>query len=264
MHKFHQLSTDEFVPISHENQYLFHRYDVISNFLGLYLQKDFKDILAKPVFNNYTIEWYSIYDHLVDVRDHADLAPSAYQQYFKFIDQVQLKIKELKYSRDVDDNDWAKILQSIFNQKDNVIYSNGENICIVWGWQFDNQSTFRPTLEQQQLHIPIEKVDIPTEVNPPSSAIPITEEEQDDDFQEEAPAPDLPEEEVYLEEMEAPFQEDYFVEDYMDNIPSEQPEEEGVGFLEYLRLFASKYWWLLLFLLLATLIVFTYKSTIYK
>lgn len=246
MVKFYEISTDQFKPLSHDNQYLFNRYEQVANFLAKYLDKSYKDILARPIQKGYVVEWYSQFEDLKDVRNETALAISGYHLYYQFLEALELKIEELSKSKDVDNQDWAKILTHIFNEKDNFIFCNGEEIAIVWGWGFNNNKIYKPDLETvahppniipEDEEIPVP----PIESNPPNEDV-----VEDNPFIEEEP-----EEEIIEEEIE----EETEPEDI-------QPKENK--FLEFLKWFASKYWWLLIVLITLIAFVFTLKAIKYS
>ncbi len=59
MHKFYTLSTDSFVPISHDNKHLFNTYELVNNFIRTRIATAYRNILAKPILHNYEVDWYS-------------------------------------------------------------------------------------------------------------------------------------------------------------------------------------------------------------
>lgn len=254
MDKFYEISTDTYTPNSHENQYLFERYDQITNFITLYIAPDKKFILAKPIKNEYQIEWYSPFGGLKDVRENKELANYAYSVYFEVSSIIEGKIKELEHSIDLDKKTWANILAMVFNSEDNLIFSNGKEISIVWGWKFNNNQIFKPDFK----HIERDKgakadheVDLSIDLETPEKDQP----RESENIQINNEEPVDQEEQIDAEE--------YVVEELMpQDIEEEQPEVEslGNGFLNFLKWFAGKYWWILAVLLLLIALVFTFKS----
>ena len=53
MHKFYTLSTDSFVPISHDNKHLFNTYELVNNFIRTRIATAYRNILAKPILINF-------------------------------------------------------------------------------------------------------------------------------------------------------------------------------------------------------------------
>lgn len=240
MQKFYEISTDKYAPLSYENQYLHTRYEQIANLLSLYLDKDYKYILAKPIHNGYQIEWYSPFKNLQDVRGNKGLSDFGYFQYHTFLEDLKKKINEYANSRDPDKQDWANILNQVFNSKDNIVFSNGDNISIIWGWKFDNKEIYKPNITP-----PLKEEPTIVPDTPPG-----------EDVLDETPEQKANPEEKTVEETEPeiklPIDE-----------PSTEPEREN-GFINFLKWFASRYAWLLILLIILTALVFTFKSLKYN
>lgn len=232
MNKFHQIPTDSFVPISHDNSYLFNHYDKVANFLAFNLEKNYKNILAKPVQNGYAFDWFSNYDNLKNINE---LPKSASEtellKYWEFIDVIQHKISQLSDSNDENNTNWAELLSKVFDHQNNFIFSNGTNLSIVWGWKFDNIQNYKPNFAAKI--DPIYQIEEPIESQP----IPIPQDVLEEEFIEEP---------VEEEEIQP------------DNLDEEIKEE--TSFLEFLKWFASTYWWLLWVLTALIAFVFFIKS----
>ncbi len=254
MIKFYNINTEAFVPISHEKSYLFNFYDKLSNFLAINISSQYKlkHFLAKPVKNNYEIDFYSSYNGLVSLED---LQPNdkdkVLTKYWDIIDIINKKIEVLERSKDDNNKDWAKLLKLVFNDKNNLVYSNGNDICIIWGWKFENNSNYKPVVLPP----------ITPSVSPPIVDTPETEEptEPTEPNPTEKPIVDLPE----TEEPEQESTEETVVDTPETVIEiKEEPidEAKNASFLEFLKWFASKYWWFLIVLLVLIAIVFFLKS----
>lgn len=232
MNKFHQIPTDSFVPISHDNSYLFNHYDKVANFLAFNLEKNYKNILAKPVQNGYAFDWFSNYDNLKNINE---LPKSASEtellKYWEFIDVIQHKISQLSDSNDENNTNWAELLSKVFDHQNNFIFSNGTNLSIVWGWKFDNIQNYKPNFAAKI--DPIYQIEEPIESQP----TPIPQDVLEEEFIEEP---------VEDEEIQP------------DNFDEEIKEE--TSFLEFLKWFASTYWWLLWVLTALIAFVFFIKS----
>lgn len=242
MNKFHQIPTDKFVPISHDNGYLFTHYDKVANFLAFNLELNYKNILAKPVQNGYVFDWFSIHENLVNINAQNSVeSESGLLKYWEFIAVINAKIQQLSTSNEENNKNWASLLTKVFNHQDNFIFSNGKDICIVWGWKFDNNENYKPNIAKKQNpdlisekaeSIPSEQIQIsPQEMEPVYSfAEPILE--------------------------QTPIEEEEVIEEIPIN---ENNENEKFSFLEFLKWFASKYWWLLLILLGLIMLVAVFK-----
>ncbi len=240
MNKFHQIPTDTFVPISHDNSYLFNHYDKIANFLAFNLEKNYKNILAKPVQNGYMFDWFSIYDNLISNNDkNKEESENELLKYWEFIEVINAKINQLSNSNDENNKNWAKLLTKVFNQKDNFIFSNGNNICIVWGWKFNNNEIYKPNLTKR------ENIIAP-EIQP-------SENHQATNIESEEQEPAL----------EGNPEDDSFSNDQVEEIIEEEIIKDS-SFLEFLKWFASKYWWLLWLLTSLIALVFFIKTFAFK
>jgi hypothetical protein len=248
MNKFHQIPTDTFVPVSHDNSYLFNHYDKVANFLAFNLEKNYKNILAKPIQNEYMFDWFSSYENLTNINEKSKVeSEEQLIKYWEFLEIINAKIKQLSASNEENNKNWANLLTKVFNHTDNFIFSNGKDICIVWGWKFDNNKNYKPNIiidpnkkEENQINYPIN--------NPVSN-------NEDSIVPEDSP--ENQEIQEFIEEINT-F-EDVLVEDVF-----ETEKEEESSFLNFLKWFASNYWWLLIVLAVLTILVFLYKTIIYN
>jgi hypothetical protein len=235
MFKFHQIPTDTFVPISHDNSYLFNHYDKVANFLAFNLEKNYKNILAKPVQNGYAFDWFSIYENLKSIDEKAKIeSEQALVKYWEFMDIINLKIGQLLSSNDDNNKNWADLLTKVFDHKNNFIFSNGTELCIIWGWKFDNNQNYKPNFVSQNNSIPAVPQTLKSE--------PVIAQQED---KEDAAMDESPEEEIQPDELDAEI--------------IEKP-----SFLEFLKWFASNYWWLLWLLVTLVALVFFIKSLAFK
>jgi len=244
MNKFHQIPTDTFVPESHDNSYLFNHYDKVANFLAFNLEKNYKNILAKPIQNGYMFDWFSVYENLVNINENSkEQTEIELIKYWEFIEVIKAKINQLSFSSDENNKNWANLLTKVFNHKDNFIFPNGKDICIVWGWKFDNTKNYKPNIisdpnkkEKIQINDPIDN----------SDSI-ITED-----------SPENPEIQEFIEEINT------FEEIVVEDVLETEKEKEESSFLKFLKWFASNYWWLLLVLAALIILVFLNKTIIYN
>lgn len=242
MHLFDQFSTDKYVPLSHDNTYLFDHFDRVHNFVRTRIDRRYRDILAKPQKRNFDVEWYSVYPDL-----RKGETSFAAQQYWQFKELLEKELDTLMSKADADAKNWTQLLRKVFNAEDNVIYSNGENITIIWGWKFENTENQKPEILAS------------SSITESSVALPLSTDEEVDvhpKVQEESSEP-----EIILEPVENIFEDDPFepfpVNDDQEEIVEEQ---EKKGFLEFLKEFAAKYWWLLIVLLAINALVYFFKT----
>lgn len=239
MHKFHQIPTDTFKPISHDNSYLLNHYDKVANFLAFNLDKNYKNILAKPVQNGFMFDWFSNYENLINInKKNKNESDTELVKYWEFLEKIKTKIIQLSLSNEENDKNWANLLTKVFNHNDNFIFSNGQDICIVWGWKFDNNENYKPNisktpnnlLTQDEEVVFHENTQIQDKINNSNNrsiddnkGLSINNEEKLEVF---------------------PIQE------YKEDIIKEE-----TGFIKFLQWFASKFWWLL-WILLSVIIIF--------
>lgn len=254
MNKFHHIPTDTFVPISHDNSYLFNHYERVANFLAFNLDRNYKNILAKPVQNGYMFDWFSIYDNLANInaKNKAE-SDIVLVKYWEFIELLNAKINQLSSSNDDNNKNWAILLAKVFNHKDNFIFSNGKDICIVWGWKFDNNENSKANISKTPN----------TFLNPDINAV------IDETL--------LDREEIRKEvagEIIEPFLEqdnnidqilvDESIQVDLEHIITHEDYIEKSSFLNFLKWFASNFWWLLLVLASLIILVFLYKTVTYS
>ncbi len=247
MQKFHQISTDQYVPLSHDNSYLFNHYEKVHNFIKTRIDSQFKNILAKPIKHNYEVEWFSPFPNLRETTDNQQLA---LHQYWDFQDKLSKQLDVLSINKDEDTKNWISLLKTVFNPENNIIFNNDSNISIVWGWKFENNNIQKPLLADPS------KLTNPVFIEPPIT-IEQVEGKINDDVNGDLiiePEPEL----INDENDDSIFKEDFQeVENEIEKI-----EEKG-GFLEFLKEFAGKYWWLLVVLLSLIVLVYFIKTINY-
>lgn len=255
MKKFNSTPTEKYVPLSHENVYLFNYYDRISNFLNLNLDKRYKNILAKPIKNNYEIEWYAPFDGLI-LTEQSEYKQYGMQVYWEFQEKLERKIAELSNTHDANTQNWVSILKKVFHAEDNIIYCNGKDISIIWGWKFENNQMRVSNILDAAPPLLVAATDVDKIENKDNDLEPLTQITKADDLDDAVPASQN--REVSLAEL--------FGSNAADNEPEKKQisdtkhSNKSPSFLEFLRYFAAKYWWLLLLLLLCICLVFFYKS----
>lgn len=247
MHLFDQFSTEQYIPLSHDNTYLFDHFDRVHNFIRSRIDRKYRDILAKPQKRNFDVEWYSVYQNLKKEENSF-----ASQHYWQFKELLEKELEMLSSKTDADAKNWIDLLRKVFNAEDNMVYSNGENIAIIWGWKFENKENQRTEilLETSSPQQPfVEK----TEILPFSPEVGEPKKNDDADVFQDKP----------IIEEESPEENEFISEDNpFEPLPEEDDadEQEKKGFLEFLKEFAAKYWWLLIVLLALIALVYFFKT----
>lgn len=257
MHLFYTIPTDTFVPLSHDKAYLFVHYDKIANFLSLHMDRKYRHMLAKPIKNNYHIEWYSPYDNLKP-NERSSVSEHSNRKYWEFYNELESKIKQLSRANDENARDWMSLLNKVFSPENNILFTNGNDICIVWGWKFENNQIVRPDLligANDQSEVNNQDVDELTNfIDQPKSESEAKNEEGVSNKEKEEDK--LVEEEFFWRD-EPEVQEQVIVDPpYIEAMSTETKP----SFLEFLKYFASKYWWLLIVLLALLAFILLYKS----
>ena len=256
MNKFHQISTDKFKPLSYDNTYLFNHYDKVLNFIKARIGHKYGHILAKPVQRGYEIEWFSPFNGLHDVSEKNNKA--ALLQYFEFQDLLNKQVEQLSVSNDPDAKNWASLLTKVFDKENNVIYSNGKDISVIWGWEFENNTIHRPTFgdfSDEENESESEGMTEAEELK--DTALPEEPENKNEAIE---PEPKLKPEPEEQEPEENLF---FITDDEVDQEPEPETDDKK-GFIEFLKEFAARYWWLLVLLLVLCVFVFFLKSLMYN
>lgn len=258
MNKFHQLSTDKFKPLSYDNTYLFNLYDKVLNFIKARIGHKYGHILAKPVQRGYEIEWFSPFQDLHDVSEKKNKA--ALLQYFEFQDLLNKQVEQLSGSNEPDAKNWASLLTKVFDKQNNVIFSNGKDISVIWGWEFENNTIHRPNFGDFSEDENETEVNENAEVEKSENTALPEESENKNEVTEPEPGPKLKHEPVEQEKEEEFF---LFTDDETEQEPKPEPKSKK-SFLEFLKEFSAKYCWLLLLLLVLCVIIFFLKSLMYN
>jgi hypothetical protein len=246
MNNFHQIPTDKFIPVSHDNSYLFNHYDKVANFLAFNLEHNYKSILAKPIQNGYSIDWFSNYTGLKSIKEFdKSSSEKALSEYWNIVGIVNAKIYQLENSNDENNRNWAGLLKKVFSHQDNFIFYNGINISIIWGWKFENLENYKP-----KFLINSQESDSDPESFSDNSAAPIHEIEEEESFEK-------PEEEIAEQEESYLTEEEEIIEEV---IPEDEMYEDRGRFLDFLKWFASKFWWSLGLLALLIIIIFFIRT----
>lgn len=246
MQKFHQISTDQYVPLSHDNSYLFNHYEKVHNFIKTRIDPQYKNILAKPIKHNYEIDWFSPFPDLIETTENQQLA---LHQYWDFQDKLSKQLDVLSINKDEDTKNWISLLKTVFNPENNIIFNNDSDISIIWGWKFENNNIQKPLLADST-NLSNKVFNEPIIIEPDGDII--SEDDNGDLINESK-----------LESINEENEDSIFKEDFQDVENEIEKIEEKGGFLDFLKEFAGKYWWLLVVLLSLIVIVYFIKTINY-
>lgn len=256
MNLFYSIPTESFIPLSHDNAYLFNHYDKLANFLSLHLDKKYRHMLAKPIKSNFDINWYSPYDGLVSM-ESSSVGENAKRKYWEFYMELESKILELARQDNDNTRDWVSLLKKVFDPENNLLFTNGVNISIIWGWKFENNQIGRPDLLPDSGRVDDDASELINQLEgSPDTNKGITANLKDDTPYNEPPQPI--EDDFWSERSEVPPLDL----NYNETETFHVAPAENRSFLEFLKYIAGRYWWFLILLLVLVTVVFVYKSVI--
>ena len=168
MNSIYLINASDYRPISLGDAYLYQQYDKITSFLGTNYGQEYVRLLAKPVIINNQINWHMDYHQpLSRIGDlSTDIQNRIKTEYWKVKNKLDKDIEELEYSRAIEKKNWGNILKQIFNDENNVILTDGNYWCLLWGWKFMNK-------EENYLQPVFDKKETNIEEAPPEDANPI-------------------------------------------------------------------------------------------
>ncbi len=239
------INSSEFEPISFGDNYLYHQYDKIASFLLKNYGQEYQQILAKPVLNNGIVNWHANYDmQLSRIGDLSqDTQVKIKKIYWELKSRLDKDIEDLEYSSLPEKKKWGSMLRQVFDDENNIILSDGEFWCLLWGWKFRNKT---------ENYLP------PEFASPNTSAPVITESAPNIPAIPAAPAP-LPAEVVQLNDVPKPLN---------NTINAGNNKIKGSHFWykikRFLRNFVYRYWGLLLLILLLLILFCLFKNLTMK
>ena len=136
-----------------------------------------------------------------------------------------------------------------FAPENNIIFNNDSDISIIWGWKFENNNIQKPLLADST-NLSNKVFNEPIIIEPDGDII--SEDDNGDLINEPK-----------LESINEENEDSIFKEDFQDVENEIEKIEEKGGFLEFLKEFAGKYWWLLVVLLSLIVIVYFIKTINY-
>ena len=74
-----------------------------------------------------------------------DIQNAIKQEYWLLINYVNDEINKLAIAKDPEKQSWGKLLREVFNDENNIILTDGNEWCLLWGWKFrNNQENYLP------------------------------------------------------------------------------------------------------------------------
>ena len=262
MNEFFILYNDEYKAISFDKNYLYLEYNKIKNLIVKFVKEGkispkFKGILANPevksINGKNAIIWSSEFVGLKKFQDSP--SETAYSLFEDFKVELNNILKDFENAKDENLNNWFHILSLVFEEQNCILFHNDDNICLIWGWEFENNINYRQNFPKKKILT--------------STIEPLVNQSQiQDDFSKEIPVELI---DNKIEEAEEPKREEPEVDEQNVLEESEESEEEIIeeiiresppvaenGFWRFLRWFAGRFWWLLFVILfiIALLLLF--------
>ena len=142
MNRIYTFSTKEFQPISFKDVYLYDCFGSIYQFLKSNKFSAEEIIrLAKPELKaNSAIEWYANFNGEFKSIDRFDSAikKKVVDEYGKLNDKVDRFCAQLKRMNTPDGKEWYELLSAVFDPKNVLLVSNGNDWVVIWGWRFNS------------------------------------------------------------------------------------------------------------------------------
>ena len=179
------LNSSDYSPISIGDKYLYQEYDKVASFLKRNFESSIHSILAKPVLANGAIQWHAEVDvPLTRIGDlSADIQVRIKKRYWKIKEELEKEVYILENSNNAEKKKWGSILRQIFDDENNVLLTDGDFWCLMWGWKFKNK---------KENYLPPEFLADPVPAPAPE---PLVEEPQQEE--EVIPLPQEPVQELY-------------------------------------------------------------------
>jgi len=135
------LNSSDYSPISIGDKYLYQEYDKVASFLKRNFESSIHSILAKPVLANGAIQWHAEVDvPLTRIGDlSADIQVRIKKRYWKIKEELEKEVYILENSNNAEKKKWGSILRQIFDDENNVLLTDGDFWCLMWGWKFKNK-----------------------------------------------------------------------------------------------------------------------------
>lgn len=139
MNKFTTISTKEYAPLSYKEEYFHNKYEIIRSFLQKEFGEKSSNILAFPQIKNREVDWHSKYNtRLKRVTEFSKVEQEKILNiYWEEINKIKVLSSSFENSNSKEKKRWANLLDDVFNSNNNIVFSDGENIVLLWGWKFN-------------------------------------------------------------------------------------------------------------------------------
>ncbi|MBM3453611.1 MAG: hypothetical protein FJX80_00535 [Bacteroidetes bacterium] len=141
MFLFDKIPYSHFKAFTYRNEELWKSYEQINGFLLKNFGSHSTIILGKPFLSDNSIKWYCISGESFKPLDNFSFSEkqNLLLQYHFFLHAVNGKIIELRSTGNQDNLIWADMLSMTFLLGANILYSDGQSLVLVWGFDFKNE-----------------------------------------------------------------------------------------------------------------------------
>ena len=141
MNLIDKIPFSHYKALAYRNDELWKSYEQLNGFISKNFEGDFVNILAKPFYSDKTINWYSDSAEPFKPLDSFSIAEKhkLLLRYHYLLHQVNSKVSELKSSANQDNYIWADLLSLTFAPSNNILYSDGQNLKLAWGFNYQNE-----------------------------------------------------------------------------------------------------------------------------
>jgi len=278
MKKFFESNTSEFALVSNQVNYLFEQYNQINQFIKSNFPEDYHNLLAKPDRKGNMLEWYTNLDGNFEKVEYlpAQEKSKVLAIYNARRHEIDNKCGILARSDDFDKQIWAGILKSAFDPNHVQLFSNGNDVVLVWGIKTMKQADYTIPFESYSQHIvPVNPklgmdgldADSPTDISentileaplnetPPIATPPVIEDYQPIQEPQEPVYPNT----SFQQQPELKPLPEIPVEEKPSKIRPHRSKHWFYFALDRIEDFVKRYWWILLILLAIILLLFLYK-----
>ena len=260
---FYSLNKDSYQPISHGRSFLHEQYEAINSFIELNFDPKFHDLIAKPIKSGEHVNWYNEkLEGKIQKLDKfkGETGEKLKKQYNALVHQIIAKCEYFENSDDENNKAWAESIKEVFDINRNMVFSNGDSITIVWGYEFKEKGKYYMPLEAFAALL-MEPEDEPEveEFEPLNTDESIQEVLQDESIQEESIEEPISEDPQEIQSSVAAVKKEPTK--TKSKIPKAvQSTHWFLLMLDSIERFAKKYWYILLIIFLLLLLWFLLRG----
>lgn len=135
------FSTEDYKPVPVADKLIYLEFEVIQSFIEINFNKSYHYLLAKPVIKDNKVFWVPRLENNFKPLDQFSVRKKKelLEKYNATIYSILQKSQELELSNSNESRQWEFLIREVFNLKNNIVFSDGSEIVLVWGYQFNNE-----------------------------------------------------------------------------------------------------------------------------